>query len=480
MSVVVVGANHRTAPIELLERMVIPGERLPKVLHALAEAPDVSEAVVLATCNRTEVYLVAERFHPAYAQVRDFFSDLTYLAPDEFADSLYIHYDGHALRHLFEVAAGLDSAVTGEHEILGQVKRAWELARSEGTARRAMNMVFRHALELGKRARSETTISHHVTSVSQAAVILAGNHLAERDAPAGSPAGSPVDGAGTGPVGIGSAGIGSAGTPPAGSASAADFIEDPCVGSAAARGLHSKRAVVLGAGSMAKGMASFLAAGNVRELVIANRSISRAESLAETVRIQSEDVSIRVVGLDRLAVELADADLLLTAARSDGHIVTSVDLPSAVVDELLIVDVGMPRNVDPSLASLAGVRILDMDDIAKLTDAGMQARNAQTAAVRDIVDEELRRFESIVQAREAAPVISSLRAMAEAVRVNEIERHSARLGDLSPAQIEAVDAVTKAVLAKLLHEPSVKLRESAGSGRGERLAESIRDLFDLD
>lgn len=129
MSVVVVGANHRTAPLDLLERMAVSGERLPKLLHALDAGADTSEVVVLATCNRTEVYLVAERFHGAYAEVRDFFADLTFLPPERFAESLYVHYDDAAVRHLFEVTAGLDSAVPGEHEILGQVGSAWELAR---------------------------------------------------------------------------------------------------------------------------------------------------------------------------------------------------------------------------------------------------------------------------------------------------------------------------------------------------------------
>lgn len=454
MSVVVVGANHRTAPIELLERMVIPGDQLPKYLHALAEARDVSEAVVLATCNRTEVYLIAEKFHPAYAQVRDFFSDLTFLAPDEFADSLYIHYDEDALRHLFEVASGLDSAVTGEHEILGQVKRAWETARHEGTAGRSMNMVFRHAIELGKRARSETTIAHHVTSVSQAAVILAGKHFSDAAPDSASESSDPL--ATDGPA--------------------------PCVGSSAARGLAGKRAAVLGSGPMAKGMASFLVAANVDELVIINRTLHRAESLAETVKVQGPDIPVTAVGLDGLQAVLSEVDVLLTAARFDGHLigVDYFDGARPGDSELLIVDVGMPRNVDPGVGQIPWVQVFDMDDIAELTDAGLAARNAQVEDVRRIVDEELRRFESIVQAREAAPVIASLRALTEALRVGEIERHSAKLGDLSPAQIEAVDAVTKAVLAKLLHEPSVKLRDSAGSARGERLAESIRDLFNLD
>ena len=227
MSVVVVGANHRTAPLELLERMSVTGDALPKLLHHLEAGEHISEVVVLATCNRTEVYLVAERFHGAYGEVRDFFSDLTFLPPDRFADSLYVHYDDQAVTHLFEVAAGLDSAVPGEHEILGQVRSAWEVARAEGTARRGLNLLFRHALEVGKRARTETAIGTHITSVSQAAVQIAADRL---------------------------------GT------------------------LAGRRVVLVGAGAMGRGMADFLAAEGVEELVLANRTAGRAAELAEPAR----------------------------------------------------------------------------------------------------------------------------------------------------------------------------------------------------
>lgn len=460
MSLVVIGANHRTAPLELLERMVIRGDDLPKLLHSLSEAPDVSEAVVLATCNRTEVYLVAERFHPAYAQVRDFFSDLTFLPPDEFADSLYTHYDEHALRHLFEVSAGLDSAVTGEHEILGQVKSAWEVARTEHTARRSMNMVFRHALEVGKRARSETSIAHHVTSVSQAAVILAGTRMLamERIANEGRHTGS-------------------------GSVDPVDGCEiEPCIGAGAAKGLAGRRAVVIGAGSMARGMASFLAAADVSELVIANRTVRTAESLAETVAAQNDSLRIRSVGLDDLRSVIATADVVLSAARVEDHLITADTLSSGTTrsGSLLIVDVGLPRNVDPVLAGIEGVDLLDMDDISTLTDAGMAVRQAQVEAVSTIVNEELDRFEHLARAREAAPVVTSLRSMVESLRMAEIAKQSKKFDAMTDEQSELVDRVTRAVLAKLLHEPSVRLRDSAGTSRGERLAEAVRDLFDLD
>lgn len=443
MSVVVVGANHRTAPLELLERMAVTGDRLPKLLHSLDGAEDVTEVVVLATCNRTEVYLVAERFHGAYSQVRDFFADLTYLPPDHFADSLYVHYDDHAVRHLFEVTAGLDSAVPGEHEILGQVRTAWDIARAEGTSRRALNLLFRHALEVGKRARSETRIAHHVTSVSQAAVVMAGERLLD-----------------------------AAGTP----------VESKCAGTRAAGGLSGRRALVVGAGSMARGMASFLADASVAELVIANRTESRAEALAEALAEQSGSDAVRGVGLDGLVAELALADVVFCATDATEPVVTEDHLRDALAGRdgaVLVVDVGMPRDVAPEAAALSGVELLDMADVAALTEANLAARRAEADAVRTIVEDELVRFAAVVSAREVAPVVTALRERAEGVRRAELDRFAARLEGLSAEQRDAVEALTKGMLAKLLHAPTVQLKDAAGSSRGDRLADSVRDLFDL-
>ena len=177
MPVVVIGVNHRTAPLEVLEAMTVGDAAMGKTLHALRTTEHVSEAVVLSTCNRTEVYAVAEKFHGGYADVRAVLSELTFLDPEDFADHLYVHHDAAAVAHLFEVVSGLDSAVLGEHEIQGQVKVAWERAQREDAAGSTLNLLFRHALEAGKRARSETGIGQGTASVSYAAVALAAQHL---------------------------------------------------------------------------------------------------------------------------------------------------------------------------------------------------------------------------------------------------------------------------------------------------------------
>jgi len=177
VSILVIGVHHRTGPLELLERLALGDDALPKVLHGLVSRPDVREAVVLSTCNRTEIYAVAERFHGAFADLRDTLCEIGSLAPEDLHPAMYTFYDEAAVTHLFEVSAGLDSSVLGETEILGQVRRAWELAHDEGATRSTLNTLFRHAVEVGKRARHETGISRSTASVSHAAVDMAREHL---------------------------------------------------------------------------------------------------------------------------------------------------------------------------------------------------------------------------------------------------------------------------------------------------------------
>jgi glutamyl-tRNA reductase len=425
VSVVVVGANHRTAPLALLERMAVSGDRLPKLLSGLAQSEHTSEVVILSTCNRTEVYVIAERFHGAYQEVRDFFADLTFLPPEDFADSLYVHHDDDAVRHLFEVVAGIDSAVPGEHEILGQVRDAWEVARTEGTARRSLNLLFRHALEVGKRARTETRIAQHVTSVSHAAVIMAGERLG---------------------------------------------------------GFAGRKVVLVGAGTIGRGMASFLAQAGVAEIVVANRTIANAVEVVTAAHAESPGLAARAIGLGDLADHVAASDVLFTATATEEPVI-GVDLIRAAVAEreepMLIVDVAVPRDVDPAVADLDGVALLDMATIAEFTGAGIASRRREIAAVQVIVDEELDRFVAGSNAREVSPVITAMRQRAEDVRLAELDRFEARLGELPPEQREVVEALTRGIVAKLMHDPTVRLKDAAGSSRGERLADSLRELFDL-
>lgn len=418
MSFVVLGLNQRNVHLDVLERAALPGDRLRKALHDLVARPNVNEVVVLATCNRTEVYVAADRFHGAHADLLAFFAELTGLEPALAGEHLFAAYDAEAVGHLFRVVSGLDSAVVGESEILGQVRDAWETARAEGASRASLNLVFRHALEVGKRVRTETGIGRGTASVSHGAVELAADRLG---------------------------------------------------------GLSGRRVLVVGAGEMGEGMAVALAGAGVAEVVVANRTLARGEALAERVG----GWAVRLADVDRL---LPEVDVVLAGADG-GMMLEQATVERAVADRaerpLLVIDVAVPRNVDPAVASMPGATVLDLDDLRAWAARGVARRAAEVRAAEDIVDDELARFADVAQARQVAPLIAQLRDRAEELRAAEVGRARRRLASLSPEQADAVDALTRSLVAKLLHEPSVRLKADAGTARGERNAAALRDLFDL-
>jgi len=419
VSVVVVGLNHRTVPLDLFERMTVPSARLPKALAGLTSRENVTEAVVLSTCNRIEVYAFAERFHGAYQDIRLSLAEMSHVAPEEFSDHLTGLYDADAARHLFAVASGLDSAVLGEHEILGQVRSAWELAAKEEAVGPVLNPLFRHALEVGKRVRTETAISRNITSVSQAAVAMATDRLG---------------------------------------------------------GLEGRQVLVVGAGEMGEGLARALHSGGVAGIRVANRTWDRAVEVAERLG----GVPVR---LDDLPHHLAEVDVLLTSTGASAVILEHGDLASVVGErhgrELLVVDIAVPRDVDPAAGEIEGVTLLDMDDLREFAEVGIRERQREVTAVQAIVDAELDRYVNESTARSVAPLVASLRSRGDLVRSGELERLAARLGYLDDRQREAVEALAAGIVGKLLHEPTVRMKDAAGTARGERLAEALRDLFDL-
>ena len=418
MSIVVIGVSHRTGSLPLLERLAIPPDAQGKAIAGLVTRHNIREAVVLSTCNRTEIYAVAERFHGAYADIRDFLCDLAGLAPDELHPHLYSQHDDAAVAHLFEVAAGLDSAVLGESEILGQVRSAWELAQEEGGAKTTLNLLFRHAIETGKRARTETSIGRGTASVSHAAVEMATERLGS---------------------------------------------------------LVGRRVLVVGAGEMGEGIAAALVHAGANDIVVSNRTAQRAEQLATRI-------GGRVVPFADLPTELSEADVLLTCTGAGGTLI-DFDLLQSARDQssppLLIVDIAVPRDVAPEVTRLANVTLLNLDDLRDWAGRALMLRAGEALRVNDIVSEEVERFGVEATARQAAPLVAQLRQRAELIRQAEIDRFAARLATLDETQRAAVEAMTKGIVAKLLHTPSVKLKDDAGTPQGERNASTVRDLFDL-
>ncbi len=420
MSVLVVGLNHKTAPVEVLETVAVPEAELAKALFELAGFDQLSEVVLVSTCQRTEVYSVARRYHPAVGQVRSFLAEWGGASPETLTSHLYEYHDEAAARHLFKVAAGLDSAVLGEGEILGQLADSWESARREGTSGPVMATLFRHAIEVGKRVRTETAIARGTTSLSQAAVALARSELGS---------------------------------------------------------LEGRTTLVIGAGEMGESMAQALAgSAKSSRVLVTNRTRGRADELASRFGGQALDWR-------DMADALAQADVVLASTGAPTTVLDAQIVAGAMAKRsgrpMLLVDIAVPRDVDSDVAELAGVTLFDMDDLAEFAQRGMDSRVREVPAAELIVDAEVARYSDRLAQRQVAPVIASLFERAEEVRSSEWERLSAKLATLDDEQRRSVEALTKGIVAKILHEPTVALKAGVGTPMGEQLAESIRTLFGL-
>jgi glutamyl-tRNA reductase len=427
LSIVVVGLEHQQVPLDLLERVTVGDADLGKVLGALRDLANLQESVVLSTCLRTEIYAVVDRFHDAVHEIEEVLADKARVPVATMEDLATIRFDDDVALHLFSVASGLESAVLGEGEVLGQVRRAWERAQDERVSGPVLSELFRHAVRTGKRVRSETAIARGTTSFSHAAVELAEAHRPS--------------------------------------------------------GLAGTTAVVVGAGDMGSGvLAALVSLGEARrpaEVVVVNRTSARAEELARTA---PPGVLVRTAGTADLATVVAGADVVVTAIEAEAHAVGADQVApegSRADRPLLVVDLGMPRNVDPAAGQLAGVTLLDMDHLSSAVAQAMDERRSEAEGARVIVAEEVARHRAASRARGAAPVIAALRSRLEEARSAELDRRRGQFGELSEADWAQVDTVTRAVLAKLLHEPTVLLKETAGTPRGERLVEALRLLFDL-
>ena len=447
MSVIVVGLNHRTAPIALLERLAIPEDRIPKALHHLQTFEHVLESVVLSTCNRIEVYAVVSRFHGGAQDLRNFVAEFCHVAPEEFTDYLYTYHDTAAVRHLFRVAAGVDSMIVGESEILGQTRRAFQRSSEEGAAGRLLGHVFRQALAVGKKARSDTGIGRHPVSVSSAAV-----ELARRAFSSGS--------------------------------------------------LHGKRVLVVGAGKMGALAVQSLGRAGAREVTVVSRTGERARDVAVASGFgarELHELEDAVAGADIVICSTASAGTVLdratvaravarrkeraVARRKERAVASRTEglAPQGVESEpLLIVDIAVPRDVDPSCADVDGVVLRDIYDLRGVVETSVGSRVTEVSKVEEIVAAEVARFAAWERSGEIAPAIAAVVARAEEMRRSEVARVAPRLGDLSAAQREAVDQLTRRIVSKLLHRPLDAAKELAGSKQGYLHLQVLHELFELE
>lgn len=413
MSVLVVGLSHRTTPVAVLERAAVPVDDLRKTLDELYRAETLSEALLLSTCNRVEVYADAARFHPAVAEITGVLARHAGLHVSDLSDHLYVHFAEAAAEHMFTVASGLDSMVVGESQILGQLRAAYALGSDAGSVGSVLHDLTQTALRVGKRVHSDTGIDRAGASV----VSVALDH-AER-----------------------------------------------VLGS-----LAGVRAVVVGAGSMGALSGTSLKRRGVTDIVVANRSPERAERLAAAL-------DARAVGLADLRAEIADADLVVSSTGATGLVIDAEDIGPRGDRPLVVLDLALPRDVDPAVGAEIGVAYIDLET---LRSSGAMVSDAEVEAATSIVAEELRDYLTQQQQLAVAPTVTALRARANQVVDAELARLDGRLPGLeATVRREVADAVRRAV-EKVLHAPTVRVKELAATPGGDQYAAALRELFDLD
>jgi len=442
VSVLVVGLSHKSAPVATLERAAVSGDTLVKLLRDVVQAEPVAEAFVVSTCNRVEVYADVDRFHAGVTAICELLARHCGLPPHELTQYLYVHYEDRAVSHLLAVAAGLDSIVVGEDQILGQVRSAVKLAAEHGTAGRVLGELGQLALRTGKRARAETGIGRAGLSLLTAAVELAAARL--------------------GPV------------------SANPVSANPVSASPGRDVLAGRDVLIVGAGSMSALAAATAARSGAASIVVANRTRKHAERLAASV---STTVT-KITELAGLPGAMAAADILISCTGATGPVIT-YDMVSAALTArkapgpLVILDLAMPRDVEPAAAGLPGVVLIGMD---QLTEYATAIRDDDVAAVRAILEAELAAYQSAMDAARVAPTVVALRAKAAGVVDAELARLAGRLSadGLSGHALDEIAQTVRRVVDKLLHAPTVRVKELAGSPGGEEYAAALRVLFDLD
>ncbi|EYT61700.1 glutamyl-tRNA reductase [Dietzia sp. UCD-THP] len=440
MSILLVGLSHHSAPVALLESVAVAEADRDALTESLIGGRHVDEAMIVTTCNRVEVYAAVEAFHPALDDVVGLLSRHSGLSAEELSRHLYVRYSESAAEHLFSVASGLDSMVVGEQQIIGQIRTAYQSASDIGAAGTTLHRLAQQALHVGKRVHTETGIDSAGSSVVSVALDRAAELLAE--------------GA--------SAGTTTAAAVPS-------------------RRLDGRRAVVLGAGAMGGLAVAHLGRAGISHIDVTNRTPDRADRLSEIARDSGTPAS--AFPMEDLADGIAAADILFTCTGAVGAVVTLGDVHTALARRgpgrpLVICDLGMPRDVDPSVSGLPGVTVLGIEELN--ADPATSAAAADADAARTIVDTELAAYTQAERMAGVGPLIGQLRGRGGQVVAAEMRRLESRLPDLDDRVRDEVANTVRRVVDKLLHPPTVRFKELAAQPDGENLAAVVRTLFDLD
>lgn len=419
MSVLLVGMSHRSAPVALLERLSMDANVQHGAATALIKQPSLSEAMIISTCNRLEVYTVTNAFHSGVEDVMRVLSEVSGVDVADLRRYLYVRYSDAAAEHIFTVASGLDSMVVGEQQIIGQVRTAYVDAAERGTVGPNLHSLAQAALRTGKRVHSETGIDDSGASMVTVALEQAMELMRVDD-------------------------------------------------------LRGKTALVLGAGAMSSLAATHLGKNGIDSLVLANRTRDRAERLAEHSR--EAGVPAEVVDFSDRASVLSRVDLVVSATASDEFTITPSDIPGP----LMLADLSLPRDVDDAVTEIEGVRLVNIESLHETMRRSDTEDSRALRRAEDIVAEEVATFGSQQRVREVAPAVTRLRRNAAEISGQELQRLRARMPDMSDADFEQVSRMVKRVVDKLLHAPTVKIKELAAAAETVSVEEAVTELFGLD
>jgi len=419
MPILAIGISHRRASVELLERLSFADEELPKAYRRALDDEAIEEAVILSTCNRVEIYGSVPAYHAGFLALKRLLSEPHGVDPDELSDPLYSHFEDDAWQHLFAVAGGLDSMVIGEPQILSQVRKAHRRAAAEEATGPGTTALFHAAARAGRRVRAETGLG-----AAPDAFVRAGAGLAER----------------------------------------------------ALGDLAGKRAVVVGAGHMAALAVKQLQQRRLGSVRVLSRSSERARAIADRSRAEHGDLS-------GLATAICEVDVVVSATGATGVLIHASMVRDAMRGRerpLFILDLAVPRDVEPSASEIGGVSLVDIEGLRASVTEGTAQLSGEMARAERIVDEEVRRFAVRRRSERLAPLIRALRERGDAVLASELVRFRSELSELTPDEVEAVESLARGIVSKLLHDPIVRLKELSGPGNDATYARVLAELFGID
>lgn len=420
MFIVAIGVNHRTAPVEVRERLSFVGHSLKDSLESLRSYPAVEGCVILSTCNRTEIYAATRELDNSLNAVRDYFSQRSGVDISQIKNYTYVYTLHDAIRHLFRVAAGLDSMLLGETQILGQVRTAYQSACAGGVTNGVLNTLFQQAITVGKRVRRETGIDQNAVSISYAAVELARKTLGD---------------------------------------------------------LTGRSVLFIGAGKMSELAAQYLVANGVSGVIVSNRSYQRAVDLAK-------EFGGRAVKFDELYNYLLECDIVISCTAASHHVVHYRQVAEMMSGrpgkKIMMIDIAVPRDIDPLVADLPGITLYDIDDLQGVVEQNLAWRSLVAVKAERIIEEELGQFMQWLGKQFVVPTISALKQRAEQIKQNELSRALNRLGELSAHDRKIVGSLANSLVNQLLHIPITRLKDCALTSKGHLYTEVLQNLFDLE